>query len=608
MLTPVFRYDADHADLDQAPAHGDRLLLWLGRRQWRTIAGGILFGIPWMVAIAVQPAAIGRAVDEGIVAGDPAALWRWGLILLALGAAIGVFATLRHFFAVRNWLTASFRASLAADHGVRRAGPALTRDVPGGEVLTSFTTDFGRMGAAFDVTARFSGAIAAFVVVSVILLRSSVTIGLILLLGGPILMSSLALVVRVLTRRQETQRTQFGALAALGTDTVAGLRVLRGIGGEEEFLRRYAVQSARVRATGVHVAGVQALLQAAQVLLPGVFVVVVVAVGSQLALRGEITPGQLVAFFGYTAFLTTPLRTAVEFVESLTSSRVASRRIARLLAIAPDHPDPVGGEQTTPAVAGVCAADGGGPIPGPTAGAPGTSPEAGAGLGGDAAHELVDPVSGVVVAAGRLTALVSAQPDDAAAVLGRLGRTVPGRHGVRWGDVAVDDLPLATVRATALVSSAHPELFSGPVREEVGPGRSDADILAAVHAAAAEDVLEALPGGLDAILDERGRSLSGGQRQRLVLARALLAATPILLLVEPTSAVDTHTEARIVARLPRARAGQTTVVTSSSPLVLDAADDVILLEEGQAVARGPHRRLLATSPAYRELVTRGEQS
>ncbi|MCA0335570.1 MAG: ABC transporter ATP-binding protein/permease [Actinobacteria bacterium] len=609
MPIPSFRYDATAAELDTAPARGDALMLWLARRQWATLLGGVLLGVPWMVAIALQPAAIGQAIDRGIVAGDPAALLRWSLVIAGLGALIGVLAAARHYFAVRNWLHAAFRANLVADHGVRRAGPALTRQVPAGEVLTLFTTDFGRMGSTFDVSARFSGALVSFVVVAVILLSSSTTLGLVLLLGGPLLISSLTLVMRTLGRRQEEQRAEFGALATLGADTVAGLRVLRGIGGEEEFLRRYAVQSGRVRAAGVRLAGVQALLESAQVFLPGVFVLAVVGVGAHLAVRGEITPGQLVAFFGYTAFLTVPLRTAVEFVEKLTSTRVAARRIARVLAVAPDHP-------AAPAPA---------TTPTSTPSSEHESPEIADGprrfvLARRVSGELWDPVSGVRITPGRLTALVSARPEDAADVLARLGRTAPGRHGVTWGGVAIDDLPIAEVRRHALVAEAHPELFSGPLAHELspsrgthdGPGRvegptTEEELLAALHVASAEDVLEALPDGLDTEVEERGRSFSGGQRQRLVLARALLADPDVLLLTEPTSAVDAHSEARIITRLAAARAGRTTVITTASPLVLAACDEVHLLEGAVATDRGTHAELLSRSTAYRDVVTRGEE-
>jgi ABC-type multidrug transport system fused ATPase/permease subunit len=131
-------------------------------------------------------------------------------------------------------------------------------------------------------------------------------------------------------------------------------------------------------------------------------------------------------------------------------------------------------------------------------------------------------------------------------------------------------------------------------------------VLEALAVANAQDVLDALPEGLDAEIDERGRSFSGGQRQRLVLARALLADPEILVLVEPTSAVDAHTEARIARDLRASRRGRTTVIVTTSPLVLDQADRVVLVDRGRAVAEGTHRELLATSERYREIVTRGE--
>mgnify|MGYP001195790302 FL=1 len=114
------------------------------------------------------------------------------------------------------------------------------------------------------------------------------------------------------------------------------------------------------------------------------------------------------------------------------------------------------------------------------------------------------------------------------------------------------------------------------------------------------------PDGLDSTVEERGRSFSGGQRQRLGLARALLADADVLVLVEPTSAVDAHTEARIAARLAAHRAGRTTVLMTASPLLLDHADHVVFLDGGVVVAEGSHHRLLRSCPAYRSTVTRGE--
>jgi ABC-type multidrug transport system fused ATPase/permease subunit len=221
---------------------------------------------------------------------------------------------------------------------------------------------------------------------------------------------------------------------------------------------------------------------------------------------------------------------------------------------------------------------------------------------------LSDPASGLVVEPGELVCLVSALPDDSAAIADRLGRF--GREdGVVLGEVPLAHLPVEAVRRRILVSEADPTLFAGTLRSELDPwGRSsgDEEIMEAIGIANAEDILDALPDGLGATVEERGRSFSGGQRQRLVLARALLSDAEVLVLVEPTSAVDAHTEARIAERLRDARAGKTTVIVTTSPLVLDRADRVVLVEDGQVVAHGRHRELLRSHADYRDVVTRGE--
>src|SRR6478609_9742291 len=547
-------------DADEAPPlDADRLLLWLARRQWRTIVGGVLFGVPWMLSIALVPAAIGKAIDEGLVAHDEKALLVWSGAIMGLGLISAVTTNGRHWFAVRNWLIASFRTAVVTERAVRRAGPALTREMPAGEVVTSFASDFWRIGNAYDVTARMAGAIVSFIVVSIILLNGSVVLGVIMLVGGPVLLASLTLVMRPLQRRQAAQRHEAGLLTSLGADTVAGLRVLRGIGGEDTFLTRYAAQSGRVRGAGVRLSGIQATLDAAQVLLPGIFVIIVTGVGAHLAVAGDISPGQLVAFYGYTAFLTMPLRTATEFVDKMIRARVAARRVVAVLGVQPDH----------------------------------ATTESGATLNGhvvDLAAPLVDPVTGVVIEPGKVTALVSARP---------------GRHGVRWGAVPLDDLPVDAVRSRVVVSEADPHLFSGPVREALG-GASDDERHAAVWVTSASDALDALEHGMDGELEERGRALSGGQRQRVALARALLRDPEVLVLIEPTSAVDAHTEARIAERLVAHRVGRTTVLVTASPLLLDRADTVVLVEHGRVTASGRHHDLLRSHPAYRDVVLRGE--
>jgi ABC-type multidrug transport system fused ATPase/permease subunit len=551
-----------------------RLLVWAGRHQLRTLGLGVLFGVGWMTAQALMPFTIGRAIQSGIAEGHNRSLALWTVALLALGIVQAICGVMRHRLAVLNWMQAAFRLAQVTSHHAARTGTPVRARVTTGEVVATVSNDAMRAGGAFDITARLSGAVVAYVVVAFILLHSSVTLGLVVLLGVPLLVLLLGTIIRPLQVRQREQREQVGRLTALGADTAAGLRVLRGIGGESAFLDRYRRSSQDVRRAGVRVALPQATLDAAQVFIPGLFVVLVTWLGARFAVSGSIDTGELVAFYGYAAFLVIPLRTSAEAVDKITRAFVGARRMLNVLEVEPEAADPE-----------LRAAE-------PPAGVP-----------------LLDPRSGLEVRPGELLCLVSALPEEAAAVADRLGGFGAG-NDVRLGDVRLADLPLATIRRRIVVSEADPVLFAGTLRHELDPwGRAsgDAEILRAVSVANAEDILEALPEGLEAPVEERGRSFSGGQRQRLVLARALLSGAEVLVLVEPTSAVDAHTEARIAGRLRAAREGQTTVVVTTSPLVLDRADRVVLLRDGRVAADGRHRALLRDDAAYREIVTRGEE-
>ena len=203
-----------------------------------------------------------------------------------------------------------------------------------------------------------------------------------------------------------------------------------------------------------------------------------------------------------------------------------------------------------------------------------------------------------------MTAIVSERPDDSAALADRLGLCAPTPDDdVLLGGVPLTALRREEVRRRIVVSDTGAALFSGRLADRLDP-EGLGDVSGALDTASAADILDALPDGLETEVAERGRTFSGGQRQRLVLARALALDPEILVLVEPTSAVDAHTEARIAARLGGHRAGRTTVVTTSSPLVLDAVDEVALLQGGRIVAVGRHVDLLDSEPAYRRVVLR----
>jgi ABC-type multidrug transport system fused ATPase/permease subunit len=537
------------------------------------LAAGVALGVVWMVSQALMPFAIGRAVQDGLVERDGSALALWAGVLLGLGLVQAVTGVMRHRAAVFNWLQASFRLAQVVAHHAARAGPAVRARLTTGEVVATVSNDAMRAGGAFDITARLGGAIASYVVVAVVLLSSSTVLGLVVLLGVPVLVAALGFIVQPLQRRQREQREEVGRLTALGADTVAGLRVLRGIGGEQVFFDRYRNRSQRVRHAGVRVATPQSTLDAAQVLLPGIFIVIVTWLGARFALTGQIEPGELVAFYGYAAFLVIPLRTAAEAVDKITRALVGARRMLDVLAVERLIDDPSEPAAEPPS-----------PVP------------------------LTDARSGLVVEPGLLTCLVASVPQEAVELADRLGRFVDD-PGVTLDGVRLVDLPVEVVRRRIVVSETDPLLFSGTLRSELDPrGRAgdDADVLAAVAVADGKDVLDALPDGLDTRIEERGRGFSGGQRQRLVLARALLADAEILILVEPTSAVDAHTEARVARQLRDARSARTTLVVTGSPLVLDQSDRVVFLEEGRVTAVGAHRELLRTSPAYRDTVLRGE--
>ena len=546
-----------------------RFLWWLARGQWRSLVGGMFFGIIWMSSQAVMPAVIGRAIDRGVAARDWDQLLTWSLILLLIGLVQAATGIIRHRFAVTNWLIAAYRTVQLVTRQTVNLGGTLPRKVSTGEVVAIGTSDLSHLGQVMDVTARFAGAIVSFLLVSVILISTSVTLGLVVLIGVPLLMLMVGPLLSPLQQRSARQRSLMGSLSNTASDIVGGLRVLRGIGGEQVFHDRYRRESQQTRRAGVEVAKLQSVLEAMQVFLPGVFVVVLVWLGARYAVAGQITAGELVAFYGYSAFLMIPLRTATEYANKVIRARVAARRVCHVLALTPDTVEP-----TTPA-------------PSPPVGS-----------------SLYDVRSGLCVRAGRLTAIVSEQPDESAALADRLGLcAAEPDDDVRLGDVPLTLLRRAEVRRRIVVSDTAAMLFSGRLADRLDVNRTGG-VDRALDTASAADILEALPERLETLVAERGRTFSGGQRQRLVLARALTADPEILVLVEPTSAVDAHTEARIAARLRRHREGRTTVVTTSSPLMLDAVDEVAFLRDGRVVATGLHGDLLTDNREYRRVVTR----
>ncbi|MFK3732869.1 ABC transporter transmembrane domain-containing protein [Streptomyces sp. NPDC088090] len=559
---------------------GTRFLIWLGRMQLGGQARSLLWGLMLQLSIAGLPVGVGLAV-QAVIDRDGGRLALGCGVLVALGLGIAVGDTMLHRTAVTNWITAAARVQQLLARRTAELGSLLTRRVAAGEVVAVSTGDVEKIGWFVEAFSRFAAAVLTLLAVCVGLVVYEPALGLVVAVGVPALaLAALPLLPRA-TRRADEQREKAGKATELASDTVAGLRVLRGIGGEELFLGRYRTASQEVRRAAVRSARMWALIAAVQVLLPGLLLIAVVAYGARLALDGTITVGALVTVYGAVALTHHPLRNVEEIAMAYAFSRPSAKRAARVLALS---------RTTAPA--------GGGREP-------------------KAAGDLYDPLTGLIAPAGLLTAVVCGDPDAAGRLAERLGGhpAEPGDDhvSVRLGGVPLDELSLDAARTAVLVQDKEPVLLSGTLRELLDVPASGAvrpeDALAAAQC---DDVLDALAqasvdtGGdpMRTRITERGRSLSGGQRQRLALARSLVTDPEVLVLDEPTSAVDSHTESRVAAGVRKLRSGATTVVLASSPLLLDLADRVVLVHEGRAVAHGTHRELLAREPRYRAVVTR----
>ncbi|MET9911411.1 ABC transporter ATP-binding protein [Streptomyces sp. NPDC006476] len=555
---------------------GPRFLWWLGRNQLGGQVKSLAWGLLHFVAVSALPFCVGLSV-QAVVDRSGTRLALTGGLLALCGFCIALGDTFLHRTAVTNWITAAARVQQLLARKAAVLGSALTRRVAAGEVVAVSTGDVEKIGWFVEAVSRFTAAALTVVVVCVALVLYQPALGVVVAVGVPVVALAVLPLLPRATRRADFQREKAGRATELASDTVAGLRVLRGIGGEDLFLDRYRRASQEVRHAAVRSARMWSLIAAVQVLLPGVLMIVVVWYGVHLAQQGRITIGELVTVYSSVMVLSYPLQHFHEIAMAYSFSRPSAKRAARVLSL----------ERATDAE-GVRAAD----VP---------------------RGDLYDPATGLLAPAGRLTAVVCGDPDAAGLLAERLGGHPADQDtSVLLGGVPLDELPLDTARTAVLVQDKDPVLLSGSLCELLDvPASGNVSAQDALAAAQCEDVLEALAQAsldaedpMDTRITERGRSLSGGQRQRLALARSLITDPEVLVLDEPTSAVDSHTEARIAQGVRGLREGRTTVVFTSSPLLLDHADRVVLVHEGRVLAVGVHRELLHDEPRYRAVVTR----
>src|SRR3954471_9057948 len=491
------------------------LLWWFLRMQWRLVLLTTAVGVLWQLPLTLGPWIFGKAIDDGIVPGAVDQTLKWAGLLLVVTLVGALFGIVMHTLIVRSWLIALYGTMKMVTRKVVQMGHVLPRRTPTGEVLSVASADSDEFGAFTEIVSRSGSQLVSYLVVAFIVLSTSPELGILMLLAAPVLVGAALPLLRPLHRRQQLERSRNSELTSLATDIVAGLRILRGIGGERTFGRNYAAQSDRTRRAGVAAGVWQAAVDSAGVLLSGLFRVLLVWLGTRSVIAGDLTVGELVSFAGYAVFMVWPVQSFFTLAQKWIRSVVSARKAVTLLSEEPPW------EEGDPSLVL------------PTDGA------------------LADERSGFVAEPGRLTAIVSAVPEDSAALADRLGRYLPagsgpvgldvdasphgpaarraraaqrarrreiderdhasgnGRLGVTLGGVDLGEVPIAAVRERVLVSDASSATFAGTLQSVLDPHgrltREQAE--AAVRAAVAEDVYETLPGGWQGVVEERGRGL-----------------------------------------------------------------------------------------------------
>ncbi|MEV0390134.1 ABC transporter ATP-binding protein [Nonomuraea sp. NPDC050643] len=546
--------------------------------QRRRLAAGSLLGAGHQAGEALVPVLIGVAIDQAVAGAN------WGRLLLWLAVLAVVYVGLS--FSYRFGIRVGERAAEEAAHDLRLAvvsrvlhpgGGADEGRLPG--ALTSIATeDARRVGAVTMAVLAGVAALTGLAVSTVVLLRMSIPLGLIVLLGTPALLWLGHLLSKPLERRSEVEQERVAHASGMAADLVAGLRVLKGINAEGAAVERYRRTSRDSLSATLRAARAEATQNGVVLALTGAFIALIALVGGRFAIDGGISLGQLVSAVGLALFLQGPLELLAWVNAELAQGRASAGRVAALLS-------------APPAVTG-----GGRDLPGEPEGAVRVRDLTYGGLRGFDAD----------IAPGELVGVAATDPAAATALLRCLARQADPESGtVELDGVPLRELDPARLREVVLVAEHDAILFEGTVRTNVAAAPDDEtasamdDVMADAMGAACADEL---PEGADTPVSERGGSLSGGQRQRVALARALAARRPVLVLHDPTTAVDAVTESRIAEGIRRVRRGRTTIVVTTSPALLAVADRVLLLDGGRVSDAAPHADLLRRNAGYRTAV------
>ena len=542
----------------------------------------------------VFPMVIGAIIDGPIARHDMGALLWPGLGLLALGIGEAGLFFVRRMLIARPAMRveAHMRDDLYAK--LQRLPVAFHDRWPAGQLLSRAVSDLStiRRFLSFAMIFLFVN-VATFVIGTVILLLLDWQLGVIIaVLAVPLVGVSFVFEsrYRVLSRRSQDQ---VGDLATVVEESVLGIRILKAFGRSRHLARDFLRQAAELRTTELTKARVLSLLWAAIIVLPEAALGVILLLGIRQVATGALSAGLLVSFFGVAMTLRWPIESIGWLLAQANETAAASERYFEVMDApetlrSPEHPTRAGAGSGRLTFTDVHFA-----FP-------------------DARPDRPDVLRGIdlVLRPGETIAVVGATGSGKTTLTSLVNRL----HDVTAGSIALDgvdirELDLADLRRRVAVAFEEPTLFSASVRENVLLGcpeltgdEADEAVARALSVAQAEFAYR-LPWGLDTRIGEQGLSLSGGQRQRLALARAVVGRPEVLVLDDPLSALDIHTEAQVERALRSVLADTTALVIAHRASTVLLADRVALLADGRIAALGTHSELMATVPEYADLLS-----
>jgi len=568
-----------------------RLLPYVRPHRAALIGSGVAALTATLAGLAIP--LVTRAIVDGPVARGELDTLPWLVLgVLAFGALEAGLILLRRLLVAgpANQVEATMRADLYAH--LQRLPVAFHDRWASGQLLSRATSDLTTIRWFVMFSGIFLVVNALTVVVGVgVLVWLSPWLGLVIaVMAGPLTVTTLALERRY-SRAARRSQDQVGDLATVVEESVLGVRVLKSLGRGRRLTARFVADARGLRGTELTKVRLLAALWTVVVLVPEGAIAVILGLGAYGVADGTLTLGTLVAAATVVTYLYWPVESLGWLLAEASNAAGATARLFEVRDIPPAITDP-------PRPVALGAVRGELVLEGVRFRYPG------------AERETLRGVD-LVVRPGETMALVGATGSGKTT----LTALVPRLYDATGGRVLVDgvdvrDVALPELRRVVATAFEDPVLISAAVRENVALGQPDApddQVWAALRVASADGFVAALPWGLSTRIGEQGLSLSGGQRQRLALARAVLGRPPVLVLDDPLSALDVHTEAEVEAALRRVLGGVTALVVAHRPSTVQLADRVAMLRDGVIAAVGTHRELLAANPEYRALLASTDQ-